>query len=226
VVLIAIGFAFTAFALHQSADTDFGQPALHLMMPAYLHQFAVGIGLAVLSVWYGPNTVPRLLRPLDRHPGIAWAIAVVLFWVVSTQIGIDAHTGELVSGVQYQARTAIYALIALAVVLPAVFGDQTRGAVRKLLGTRALLWVGLVSYSFFLYHLFVLEELNRIKFAGSDYVWLVVGLALSLVVAAASYYVIERPFIGLKRLVGPRREPARDEAIAEPAPVAPPQVTS
>ena len=116
--------------------------------------------------------------------------------------------------------------MALAVVLPAVFGDPREGAVRRVLGNRALLWVGLVSYSLFLYHPWVLEELNRVKFQGSGYLWLVVGLALSLVVAACSYYVVERPFIGLKRLVGPRREPARDEAIAEPAPVAPPQVTS
>jgi peptidoglycan/LPS O-acetylase OafA/YrhL len=226
VVLVGIGFTFTAFALHEGADTDWGQPALHLMMPAYLHQFAVGMGLAVLTVWHGPGTTPRLLRPLDRHPGIAWAAALVGFWFVSTQIGLDARTTELVTGPQYQARTALYALIALCIVLPAVFGDPTQGLVRRILANRALLWIGLVSYSFFLYHVFVLTELNRVKFTGSNYVWLVVGLALSLAVAAGSYYVIERPFIGLKRLVGSRREPARDEAIAEPAPVAPPQVTS
>jgi peptidoglycan/LPS O-acetylase OafA/YrhL len=225
-LLVAAGFAWTGYALHQGADTTFGQPALHLMMPAYLHQFAVGIGLAVLSVWIGDRELPRWLRPLDRHPGLAWAAALVGFWAVSTQIGIDGHGNEIVTGTQYQARGALYALIALGVVLPAVFGDQTRGVVRSVLAWRPLLWVGLVSYSLFLYHPFVLTELKRLKFTGSEYFWVPAGLVVSLAVAAASYYLVERPFIGLKRLVGPRREPARDEAIAEPAPVAPPQVSS
>jgi peptidoglycan/LPS O-acetylase OafA/YrhL len=225
-VLVAAGFAFTGFALHTGADTDFGMPAWHLMAPAYLHQFAVGIGLAVASVWLGSGVTPRVLRPLERFPGIAWALALVAFWAVSTQIGIDGRIGEDVTDGQYVARSALYAAIALFVLLPAVFGDAERGVVRRVLGHRALLWVGLVSYSLFLYHLFVLTELNRISFTGSRYLWVPVGLALSLAVAAGSYYLVERPAIRLKRLVRPRREPARDEAIAEPAPVAPPQVTS
>jgi peptidoglycan/LPS O-acetylase OafA/YrhL len=109
-------------------------------------------------------------------------------------------------------------------VLPGVFGDPSRGLVRRLLASRWLLWIGLVSYSLFLYHLFVLTELHRIQFAGSQFLLIPVGLALSVAVAAVSYYVVERPAIRLKRLVGQPSEPARGEAIAEPAPAAPPPV--
>jgi peptidoglycan/LPS O-acetylase OafA/YrhL len=52
-----------------------------------------------------------------------------------------------------------------------------------------------------------------------------VALVMSLALAAASYYVIERPALSLKRLVKATPEPAPTEAIEEPAPPAPAPVT-
>jgi peptidoglycan/LPS O-acetylase OafA/YrhL len=107
------------------------------------------------------------------------------------------------------------------VVVPAVFGDQARGLVRRVLANRVLLWIGLVSYSLFLYHLAVVIQVSRWGPPAQG----LVALAMSLAIAAASYYVIERPLMRLKGLVKGGPEPAPMEAIAEPAPTTPARAT-
>jgi peptidoglycan/LPS O-acetylase OafA/YrhL len=217
-VLAALGIGFVGLALANGATDHLGRFPLHLTLPCYLHAFAAGMCMAVLSVRYEARELPRWLRPLDRFPGIGWAIALAAFWVVSTQIGIDGHDGERVSDAQYLGRSVLYTVIAIGVVAPAVFGDQARGLVRRVMANRVLLWIGLVSYSLFLYHVAVVIQVERwgLPLGG------VVALVMSLAIAAASYYVVERPAIKLKRLVKARPDPR--EAIAEPAPVTPPRV--
>jgi peptidoglycan/LPS O-acetylase OafA/YrhL len=198
---------------------EFGRFPLHLTLPCYLEVFAVGMCIAVLSVWYEERDAPRWSSAVDRFPGLLWAGAVVAFWV-ATRLSHDGHEGR-VNDAHYLERTALYAVVAAGIVLPAVFGDQARGLVRRVLANRALLAVGLVSYSLFLYHLAVVIQVDRWHLPAAP----VFALVGSLAVAALSYYVIERPALRLKRLVKARPEPEPREAIAEPAPVVPPRVS-
>jgi peptidoglycan/LPS O-acetylase OafA/YrhL len=221
-VLTLLGLLFTVLAVNSgTTNGDTTAFPLHLTLPCYLHVFGAGMCVAVLSVWYEGRELPGWLRPLDRFPGMAWGVALVAFCVASLWIGIDGHPGEHVSATQWTVRSSLYVVIALGVVLPAVFGDQARGLVRRVLANRALLWVGLVSYSFFLYHLAVVIQVQRWDLPAGG----AVALVLSLALAAASYYLIERPALKLKGLVGRRPEPAPGEALAEPAPAVPARAT-
>ena len=222
-VLVVAGLAFTTLAVESGAVAGgLGHFPLHLTLACYLQVFAVGMGMAVLSVWYEERELPAALRPLDRFPGLAWGVAIVAFWAVSTQIGLDGDPAEDFSTGEWVGKSVLFTVVALGVVAPAVFGDQARGLVRRLLANRVLLWIGLVSYSLFLYHLAVVIQVDRWDLPASG----VFALAMSLAIAAASYYLIERPALRLKGLVrsGPEQSPA--EAIAEPAPAAPPRVTT
>jgi peptidoglycan/LPS O-acetylase OafA/YrhL len=223
--LVAIGFGFTALASENGLLTSGlkGFP-LHVTLACYTQVFAVGMWMAVLSVWYEDRELPVWLRPLDRFPALGWGLALLAFWAVSTQVGLDGKSGQIPTTGQYVARSALYGVVALGLVAPAVFGDQARGLVRRLLANRVLLWIGLVSYSFFLYHLVVITEVNKWGLGGAAVPGLV-AMAISLAIAAASYYAIERPALRLKGLVKAGPEPAPTEAIAEPAPAAPPRVT-
>jgi len=210
--LLAAGVAYNAIVVSK-VDLA-GYTPLLKAMPTFTDHFAVGMALAVASVASErTGRSPPPLRPLDRFPGLAWGVAVLAFWAVSTRI--DLHGGAI-SAAQLMERRALYVLIALCVVLPAVFGDPGRGLVRRLLANRALLWIGLVSYSVFLYHLAVLRQLERWDFEGfariHPYLEVIDLLLPSLAVAAVSYYLVERPALRLKRLFGP------DEPAAEPAP--------
>jgi peptidoglycan/LPS O-acetylase OafA/YrhL len=220
-VLAAVGIGCTIYATESGIVAGrLDVLPLHLTLPSFLHVFAVGMCLAVLSVAYEERDLPAWIRPLDRFPGLAWGVAIVAFWIVSTKIGLDGHDGEDYSTAQWTGKSALYALIGLGVVIPAVFGDQTRGLVRRVLANRVLLWIGLVSYSLFLYHLAVAIQVERWDTPAS----IPLALALSLALAAVSYYLVERPALSLKRLVKDDRYPPRDEAIEEPAPPAPARV--
>jgi peptidoglycan/LPS O-acetylase OafA/YrhL len=199
-----------------------------LALPSYLDQFAIGMGLALMSVWLPRRErAPRAVQLVDTAPWLPWLLAAVAFWVVSTQIGIGDRLFAPMSVPQYLERHYLYALVAFGLVLPAVVGTPGRGWVRQLLGWRVLAWLGLVSYGIYLWHTTVLALLAKWDFgkvatsgARSYLLWAVVGLSGAVVLAAASWYLIERPALSLKRLVPGRpreREPISAAALAEAA---------
>ena len=188
-------------------------------LPAYLDHFALGMALAVLSLWVEQNRrLPRALRWIDRYPSASWLAALLAFWAVSTQIGLHGRFLEPFSTTNYMERHLLYGVFGMCLVAPAVLGDQSRGVVRRFLALRPLLWLGLVSYGIFLWNLTALEHLQGWGFSGHYVFWCLAGVGLTVPVAAASYYLIERPALSLKRLFGEALPPRRAEALEEPAP--------
>jgi peptidoglycan/LPS O-acetylase OafA/YrhL len=200
-------------------------PAL-VALPGYIDEFAIGMLLAVASVAFEGRAGPRLLRAIAQRPWLAWLGALAAFLLVSRGIGLQGDAaGDVYTAPRYFARNALYGVFALLLLLPAVFGDERRDAIRRLLGSRLLLWLGLISYGVYLWHWPVLLRLSNWNLASVHGIhpyllWGVSAGGLTIVLAAASYYLVERPALSLKRLVG--RPPAMPgEAIAEPAPAAP-----
>jgi peptidoglycan/LPS O-acetylase OafA/YrhL len=89
-------------------------------------------------------------------------------------------------------------------VLPALFPSERRSLARKVLENRVLGWLGVVSYGIFLWHFVVLIELSRLglaTLAGPRTLWLtLLTLAFTVPLAAASYYLVELPFLRRKEL--------------------------
>lgn len=220
-LLFVAGLVFNVLVLEHAGPARYAT-WLHTL-PAFLDTFPLGMALALISV-AGEDRLPgRAVRLVDRAPGLAWAAAVALFVLVSLALD-DRGGSQPLSDGEFLARRLGFALIATAVILPGVFGDHERGLVRRFLAWRPLLWIGLISYSLFIYHVAVIEQLRRWDLgpAGSLHPYLAVldALVPSLAIAAISYYVIERPALRFKRLLGPRVEPQPSESTAEPAPVA------
>lgn len=184
---------------------------LLLTLPAYLDQFAFGMGLAVASVQFqGPS------RLLDRGPAASWLVAGIAFWAASTQIGISKHFFGAWTPAQYLARHALYLVIAACLLWPAVLGEG--GRIRRLLANRVLAWIGVVSYGVFLWNTTVLDQLAAAGYRPvlglHPYVaWPLAVVPITLMLAAASWYGLERP---LQRLSHRRRGRAR----LSPEPVA------
>ena len=173
------------------------------VLPAYLDHFALGMGLAVLSIWLqGRSGEPRAVRVVDRAPWLPWLLAAFAFFLlarVPDWFPDDAAARFLVTH-------QLQGLFAFALLLPAIFGDPDRGLVRRFLANRALLWVGIVSYSLYLWHAALLNslvdagvlDLGLIPFG-------IIGLIVTLAVAAASFYAVERPALRLGRRLSHRR---------------------
>jgi peptidoglycan/LPS O-acetylase OafA/YrhL len=224
--LAAVSIAWKAVVLSQGDPHKIEVTPWLLALPAYLDQFSIGMGLALLSAWLPRRErAPRAVELIDRAPWVPWLVAAVAFWVVSTQIGIGGRLFEPMSVPQYLARHALYAVVACGLVLPAVIGTPGRGLVRRVLGWRVLAWLGLVSYGIYLWHNTVLALLARWGFGDVAPIhpylaWPLAALAGASLLAAASWYLIERPALTLKRLVPgrPREEgPIAAAALAEAA---------
>jgi peptidoglycan/LPS O-acetylase OafA/YrhL len=216
--LLALALAATAWNAgwaFSAGDPDHANTARALIwLPAYLDHFALGMALAVASVVAERDgTLPRAVAWVAHRPWLAWAGAAAAFLLVALGIGLSPQNrlDAPMDAWQTLGRHWLYAAVALGVVLPAAFGPPQEGAVRRVLGTRALLWVGLVSYGLYLWHNAVMEKVGTGDGSWGDFsVLLAAGLAGGLVTAAVSWYVLERPALRLKRLVPDRALPPRD----------------
>jgi peptidoglycan/LPS O-acetylase OafA/YrhL len=224
-VLFIAGVAYKLVVLAGTSASNVEITAPLIALPAYFDQFALGMGLAVLSVWLERReALPRLLRPVERFPALPWLVALIAFWTASTQIGLHGRFFEPFSRANYMERHLLYGVVALGLIAPAVIGDQTRGVVRRVLALKPLLWLGLVSYGIFLWNLAILDRLSKLGLGDVAVLrtfpgWVVAGTVATAAVAAVSYYVVERPALSLKRLFRDPAPRARGEALEEPAPV-------
>ncbi|MFL5780528.1 MAG: acyltransferase family protein [Thermoleophilaceae bacterium] len=226
--VVAASLAYTAVVVYSHAvdPIPYSPKPLLAALPAYMDHIGVGMLLAVISVRVldrGDGELPQPLRTLARYPSLAWGIAAAAFAVGALWLGLrPAYTPT-----EYVGRHLINDVIAASVLIPAVFGDPRRGLTRRILASRPILYVGLISYGFYLFHWAVIQQLfrwkleGRIGFLTSYPVWFVTALVGALVLGSLSYYLVERPALSLKRLVPPRPSARRDEAIAEAAPATP-----
>ncbi len=195
VLLVGLSAASLAFRAHFHSFADF--PEVSTLAGTFTW-FALGMGLAVLSVRdAGQGGGSSLGRFVTRRPTELWALAIggfVLFYFLlrGPPTVLAALTEHL-----------LYGVVALLVLLPGIFGERPRGLPTRILRLRVLAWIGLTSYSFYLYHTIVLAQLNTLV---SDlhglprYLFvLVFGVALSCACAGISYYVVERPMLRLGR---------------------------
>jgi len=222
--LIAGSLAYISVLVYTHAvdQITFAPAAALSSLPAYMDHIGLGMLLAVASVWAEegrPGRLPRPVELLARFPIAGWVVAAGAVAGGGALLGL--HT--VYTPTEYVARHLLNSVVAVAVVIPAVFGDPRQGLVRRVLGSPVLVYLGLISYGFYLYHWAVLRQVYEWDLDGtfhvtSSFAWFGLGLAGALVLGSLSYYLVERPALSLKRLVPPR---PRQEALAEPAPAAP-----
>ena len=142
-----------------------------------------------------------MLEWFGRHADVCLAIAVGCYLIVA--FGIDLPRGIVeVTGGRAYARNFLHALVALFVLVPAVFGPQDVSLFRRFLRWRPVVYLGVVSYGVYLWHNNFLEQ-ARVwcgfpLFNGSFVMLLTITLSWSLVFATASYYLVELPILRLK----------------------------
>ena len=183
-----------------------------IALPGFLDHFALGMGLAVLSLrWERRGAVPAAARA----GGAWWLAAALLFVAVALALWharLDSYTHT-----QWLVRHELYGLFALAIMVPAV---ARSGWPARLLATAPLRHLGEISYGIYLYHLLVLALLSRWGLVHLEDVvhpyllWTLGGFAGSVVLAELSWRLVERPAMALGRR---RRAPAAQPAPARQA---------
>ncbi|MBK5287376.1 MAG: acyltransferase [Acidimicrobiia bacterium] len=225
-VLIAVSTGWKAFVLGGGfSDARIGQ--LKLWLPWWLDLFALGMGLAVLSVAVTSlgRTIPARL---DRRaaPMLCWLGALGTFWWVAAGAGLG-HTSDagarsiahhLLWGQHY-----LYGATAFLLVVPTIFRSPAADASRihRFLQARVMVFLGTISYGIYLWHEAWIDRYlvwTKLPFTGvytSDtpfqwhtnayfsapwLIFVAAVLGLTVASATASWYGFERPIMKFKRL--------------------------
>jgi peptidoglycan/LPS O-acetylase OafA/YrhL len=170
----------------------------------------------VVSAWLAQRG--QLDRQAPRWlAGAAWVLAGGCFVLVAK--GLDLPTNPIAhrTDAQYLLEQLVRGGAAMLFVVPAVFAARRKGAIRRFLSTRVMIWLGLVSYGIYLWHeasLTIYLRWRGFAYGGNGRLleFLAFCLVTTIPIAALSYYLIERPALRLKtrRLPGrARRSPAR-----------------
>ena len=223
-----------SFAIRLAVSGGLVSPWLSGTLPGFLGYFALGMGMAVLSVAMRAGAVPEPLAGRVRKvAGFGLLGAVGFYLVHATVFGVpgDLHTWELpLIGqtanpfanmlTEVTHKGTLFAFAAC-LMLPLVLGE-TRGAAFRLLTSPTLVGIGVVSYGLYLYHVPVLGEIehytltNHIDFFGHPVLGTIAcALSFSLPLAMASYRYFELPFLSRKER---RLETRRPAPVPERAP--------
>jgi peptidoglycan/LPS O-acetylase OafA/YrhL len=182
---------------------------------------ALGMALAVASVAAErARHEPHAVRFVVRRPGVCWlgagfalaALVIVLRsdWVFARAATFTAQAPVLKTALSI----ALSALVSALLLAPAVFGEDAGGLPRRVLATAPLAWIGVISYSIYLWHLPVAELLGvrrdpaHFSAHGLDLatkahhfttpILFALTLAVTLVIAGLSYRFVELPFLRRK----------------------------
>jgi peptidoglycan/LPS O-acetylase OafA/YrhL len=168
-------------------------------LPGTFIWFAFGMEMAVVSAW----ARDRVRVPLQDRPEVVWAIAAALY-VLLTYVVLPTEPFVFYGTAKQLAERVLLGLIAALLVFPAAFGDPAKGLIRRALDLPAIAWLGLISYGIFLYHVSVAYKLTlegTVNDLGihAPFVGLVaLTLLITIPVAAASYYLVERTAMRFK----------------------------
>jgi peptidoglycan/LPS O-acetylase OafA/YrhL len=176
----------------------------NVTLPGNFDWFALGMLVAVASAALAGRPEPASVRLLRRFPSAAWALALVAFWVVSTQLGLShgLTLPQLTTG-QNIGQHLLYGVVAFFFILPAVFAADGGGVTRAVLRNPVLAWLGLVSYGIFLWHQPLAVQVWKAGNYGvlpqARMAYITIGtFVLALACATLSYYLLERPILRFK----------------------------
>ncbi len=182
-------------------------------LPGYLDIFGLGMALAAVHAW-SAQTGGHItaFEWLGRHADLCLAIAVACYLIVALGLNLPRRIVEVTGGRAY-ARNLLHSLVAVFVLIPAVFGPQDVSFFRRFLRWQPVVYLGVVSYGVYLWHNNFLEQAREWArfpvFNGSFVMLLTIALSWSLLLASLSYFLVELPILRLKdRPLFPRRHTA------------------
>jgi peptidoglycan/LPS O-acetylase OafA/YrhL len=122
-----------------------------------------------------------------------------LFALVPVIVGVTYSLNEIVGPSLLVGTTVINVGIAMCIDWAMRFPDSRAG---RLLNSRPLVWVGVISYSLYLW-----QQLFLCRYHTGWFTTFPVNLGLAFAAAIASYYVVEQPFLRLRERLEARLRP-------------------
>lgn len=208
--LYALSTAWQAFAVHHFAAQPRWFYSAELSIPGSLDIIVCGMALAALSVAGADRQEGRVARVIGERPWLPWLIAVAAYVLIG-QIPHSFDAAHPILG--WLLAKQLRLVLAIGALLPLIFGVAHGGLLRRVLASRPARFLGTISYAFYLWHWAVIDELATDGFRrhAGDVAFVVASLVITVLLATASWYGLERPVQHAARRWLARRGAAADE---------------
>jgi peptidoglycan/LPS O-acetylase OafA/YrhL len=172
------------------------------------------IGCIAAMLWASPHVRERIRRGLSGN----WTAALLAVALVCSAQTMQMAGGRLTqeSFLFWVVKVPLHAALVAFLILAMLVRPDSMTA--RVFSNRILVWVGKLSYSLYLWHHFAIQRAEAIHpYLGNMLTGLPYGrqlailatggiaIVFALTFASASYYVVEKPFLRMKK----RWEPTR-----------------
>ncbi len=126
--------------------------------------------------------------------------ALLLLLISLGGLGISIHlfaTLQQTFRDHYYSQVFLHSLVGLSTASFLFSLAHTFSWVKTAVSNRVLLGVGTISYSFYIWHFIIIQQVTRLSFGVSSK--FLIALTLTLGLSAATYFCIEKPFLTRKK---------------------------
>lgn len=182
-------------------------PTEYFWPMSYMGWLAVGMMLATFSAAAEthPEAVPRVYRLIGRYPGRLWLVALLIFVGACMSPLADYRLVDYVAAPAAAVDYWLFLGFSVAVFAPLTVPGVRFRLAGLMLDNPVLRFLGRISYSIYLWHIFIYAKFVGPLFApeiGGYWEVLAVELGLCIVIGYASYMVVERSFHKLRPRLG------------------------
>jgi peptidoglycan/LPS O-acetylase OafA/YrhL len=193
-VLMVAGAIASELYIHVTAGTETNSL---LWLPNFLDWFALGIGLAALTVdGVLPESWYRAPRQWATSPGTCWALGLILLWLTTTPIGGPRDIAPATTW-EWTLKHLLYGGSAFFLLLPLVVGTQPW--TDAVLGNRFMRWLGECSYGIYLWQTAIVLHLQKAfgwpVFTGHFAPLFLASVGTAIAAGALSWHVLEQPIL-------------------------------
>lgn len=189
--LVVFAITYRIVAFRAVADAPIGAKVFALMqLPGLIDHFAIGMLLAWVYVRHGATITARQADTMV----VAGLVGIASMMALLDHVFLAYWNGHVLLFVGYTITAFFIGLM--------VLGTAVGGRVgRSLFANPAILFLGIVSYSLYLWHApiqyWTQKLLDQLGVTGDRFWYLLaVSFPLSVLAATLSYWWIERPLIG------------------------------
>lgn len=131
-----------------------------------------------------------------------WYIRLLRSYIV-TGLSVALLVFSLVYNNQFFENTFKYSLqgIAFAILIPSFSLLYTKGIIRQVVDNKLMVFIGKLSYSLYLFH-WVALKIGNLYYSYNDVRWYLIVVPLTIILSLISYYIVEKPFVALRRKYG------------------------
>lgn len=213
-VYASLSFPWSVFMFVPERHTQMG-----LWLPRYFVWFAIGMALAVVTVWARLDErrpVAAMCRAVSDSWAACWAAAAMLYVVAATPAAgpLSLQTPDMFWTATL--HLVVFGLCAAALVAPVALAPAGQPALGAILGNRVMRFLGRISYGVFLWQLLIIVfwyDVTDRGFRGDVATDLPLMAAASIAAGTLSYYLVEWPVQRLTR----RRDRARPAPARVPS---------